>query len=178
MRSSLKEFGPIVGFVVFAVLLAVNALVTRRMLDTQTELGLWVIHTGEVEAALGQTQSQLGDAENSCLLTGNAKFLAPYQSAAAQMNGRIDALAVLTADNPVQHRNIAELRPLLRKKLDDMAQAVPLSGAGKTAAAKTAILSGQGTRALDPVRRIFAEMSAEEARSEDCVPPLIKGVNG
>ena len=167
MRSSLKEVGPIVGFVAFAVLLAVNALVTRRMLDTQTELGLWVIHTEEVEAALGQTQSLLGDVENSergYLLTGNAKFLVPYQSAVAQMDGRIDALAVLTADNPVQQRSIAELRPLLRKKLDDMAQAVSLSGAGNTAAAKAVVLSSQGTPAMDPVRRIFAEMSAEEAR--------------
>ena len=65
MRSSLKEFGPIVGFVAFAVLLAVTAFVTRRTLDAQTELGLWVIHTEEVETTLGQTQSLLSDAESS-----------------------------------------------------------------------------------------------------------------
>jgi CHASE3 domain sensor protein len=155
------------GFVAFAVLLAVNAFVTRRMLDTQTELGLWVIHTEGVETALGQTQSLLGDAEISerdYLLTGNAKFLAPYQSSSAQIDGRIDALTTLTADNPVQQRNIAELRPLLRKKLDDMAQAVALSGGGNAATAKAAVLSDQGTPVVDPVRRIFAEMSAEEAR--------------
>lgn len=167
MRSSLKEFGPIVGFVAFAVLLAVNALVTRRMLDTETELGLWVIHTEEVETALGQTQSLLSDAENSergYLLTGDAKFLTSYQSVTAQIDGRIDALAVQTADNPVQRRNIAELRPLLREKLGDMAQAVSLSGRGNTAAAKAAVRSGHGTPAMDPVRGIFAQMSAEEQR--------------
>ncbi|HEY2468279.1 MAG TPA: PAS domain S-box protein [Terracidiphilus sp.] len=167
MRSSLKEFGPTIGFVAFAVLLAVNALVTRRMLNTQTELGLWVIHTKEVEAALGQTKSLLGDAEISergYLLTGDETFLAAYQSAAAQIGGRIDALAVLTADNPVQQRNVAELRPILRKKVDDMAQAASLSRAGKTAAARAAILSVPGTPAMDPVRHLFAAMSAEEAR--------------
>lgn len=167
MRSSLKEFGLIVGFVAFAVLLAVNALVTGRMLDTQIKLGLSVIHTEEVESALSQTQLLLGDAENTergYLLTGDAKFLATYQSAAAQIDSRIDTLSELTADNPVQQKNIAELRPLLRKKLDDMAQAVSLSDARNTTAAKAAVLSGEGTPAMDPLRRIFAEMSAEEAR--------------
>jgi PAS domain S-box-containing protein len=167
MRSSPREFGLIAGFALLAMLLAVDALIMWQRLHTQIELGRWVIHTHQVRAELAQAESLLVDAETGqrgYLLTGDAKFLAPYQRATAELSGHIDSLAELTADNPVQRAHIARLRLLVGEKMDELAQTVSLYRAGNAAAAKAIVLSDQGLLTMDQARRIFSEMLAEEAR--------------
>src|SRR5580658_2380969 len=165
MRSSLKESGLVAGFVLLAMLLVANALVTWRRLDAQIQLGHWVIHTHDVRAELSQAETgllEIESAERGYLLTGDQSLLKPYQDAEAGIAKNLDTLERLTADNPVQQKHIAELRPLVRRESEDSArtisQYVPLRGTSAP------LLPEQNLRTIEEIRRIFSQMLAEEGR--------------
>ena len=161
MREPLRRFGIVAGFGIFAALLLLNALVTRRQVETQVASAKAVSHTQQVLFALEQTESLLDDAETGqrgYLYTGNPRYLAPYRAATAQINGRIDSLASLTADNPVQRQNIVLLRRLSREKLAELAQTIALYRAGNLAEARAIVLSDRGLQAMDSIRTLVESM--------------------
>jgi PAS domain S-box-containing protein len=164
MRSSLSEFGPIAGFVVLALLLAANALITWRRLEAQINLGQWVIHTHDVRAELSQAETELLEIENGergYLLTGDQKFMELYQRAEAGVAGHVDNLARLTADNPVQRNHIAELRMLVQEQKEDSAKILAQYAGG---AVKEPVLPEQDWKTTESIRQDFNAMLGEEAQ--------------
>ncbi len=167
MRPNLKQFGIVSGFILLGLLLLINALVTKNRIDVQAEDARWLLHSRLVLAELEQAESTLKDAETGqrgYLLTGDAKYLAPYQLATAEIGPRIDNLANLTADSPLQQQYIAELRDLTREKMDELAQTVSLYRSGNADQAKAIVLSDKGLLAMDRLRQAFAAMRLEETR--------------
>ena len=65
------------------------------------------------------------DAESSLrgyFLSGSEVYLGPLRTATSQIDEQFDELAVLVADSPTQRKNLAQLRTLVRRKLDNMNQ--------------------------------------------------------
>ncbi|YAF99179.1 MAG: CHASE3 domain-containing protein (plasmid) [Nodularia sp. CChRGM 3473] len=73
----------------------------------------WVDHTDQVIAQANYTQRLLVDMETGIrgyLLSGEPKFLEPYQQANPLINPAFNHLANLVADNPRQTQNLTQLR--------------------------------------------------------------------
>ncbi|MEH1874314.1 CHASE3 domain-containing protein [Nostoc sp.] len=82
--------------------------ITRLLLAMQ-----WVDHTDQVIAQANYTQRLLVDMETGIrgyLLSGEPKFLEPYQQASPLINPALNRLNNLVVDNPRQTQNLTQLR--------------------------------------------------------------------
>lgn len=164
MRPLYQRLSVWFGFLVFAVLLVVNAFVLRRAVDVQINNSRWIDHTDEVMIELGEIQSMLVDAETAqrgYLYTGEPRYLAPFATA-GQVNSHIDVLERLVADNPQQAQLIPSLRELARQKIDELSSTVALYQAGKSAEARATVLSDHGKRIMDQIRDLLRRMRERE----------------
>ena len=58
------------------------------------------------------------------LISDDAQFLEPYRAAAEGYVRKLDQLAELTADNPIQQKRIGELRPFLEARFSTLAESI------------------------------------------------------
>ena len=169
MLPTLKRFSITVGFSLLAGVLVFNGLITKHRLDVQFRDQESLAHAREVLFQLEQAESALKDAESGqrgYLFTGDGAYLAPYDRATQEIGPRIDSLATLTADNPIQQKRIADLRSLAQDKLNELAQTIALYRSGNVDQARALVLSGRGLLDMDRLRLVFAQMREEEIRVE------------
>ncbi len=165
MRAIYRRFSVISGFVILLLVLAVNALVTRREVGAQIEVHAWVVHTEQVVLELRQIELLLRNAETGqrgFLYTGDPKYLAPYNLAAGQVDSDIQKLAELTADNPREQARIVLLRQLALDKLNELAMTVSLYRSGQPDEAKKIVLSDAGLSMMGDIQALINEMVQEE----------------
>jgi len=165
MQTFLRRFSVIAGFALLVLLLAGNALITKRQLNVQISNQEWVLHTRHVLYELEQTESLLLEAETGqrgYLLTGKPEYLEPYNHAVAEIDGHIAALASLTADNPTEQANVEKLRMRAHQKLDELAETIGLYRAGNIEQAKAIVASDRGLVAMENVRQVISTMENEE----------------
>jgi CHASE3 domain sensor protein len=89
----------------------------------------WVQHTDEVLlqlAAIEATVIEAESAERGYLLTGDQRYRDPYDRAKAGLDGQLDGLAQLVADNPGQRQRVEELRPVIDARMAEFKQAIDL----------------------------------------------------
>jgi signal transduction histidine kinase len=132
-----------------------------RLVDNTTRLARTyaVLHT------LDQTASALSDAETGSrgyVITGDARYLTPYQKSRAEVASLIDELQRLTADNPRQQHRLLRLETLVVRKFGVMEQTVALRESGDHAGAVQLVRSGRGLAAMDSVRQLVHSIDAEE----------------
>src|SRR5687768_5006942 len=104
----------IAAFTVPLIVFCVVGAFAYRNAGTLEETTGSVAHTYQVLSALDAITSTLKDAETGqrgYLITGEDRYLEPYTAAVAAIDGRIQTVADLTADNPAQQERIARLRP-------------------------------------------------------------------
>ena len=165
MQIFQKRFGIIGGFVLLLILLAANAIVTRRQLDVQVENQYWVAHSRQVLFELSQTESLLKDAETGqrgYLYTGNTKYLVPYTIAITSVQSHLEALATLTGDNPRQRVHIQILRDLIHEKSDELTATISLYRSGQRDVARTIVLSDVGLTVMNGIQDQLNAMAQEE----------------
>jgi PAS domain S-box-containing protein len=169
MQTFHKRFSVITGFGLLVIVLAANAIITKRQLGVQGENQRWLSHTKQVLFELAQTESLLKDAETGqrgFLYTGDPKYLAPYNLAIGQVGPSIDEVAQLTADNPRQQARIPMLRNLAQSKMAELAQTIMLYRSGKPEEAKALVLSDAGLLTMNDIRKLMNEMGEEETSLE------------
>ena len=149
----------------FAVLLMLNAGLsfwnTRRLAVDQG----WVAHTHEVLALTGEVFSTLKDAETGqrgFLITGDDRFLAPYQAALDHVEGRLAKLRVLTADNLRQQARILDLERIAAARLALLKEGIVLRRRKGFAAAQAFLLEGKGLVEMDAARTLVAQIESDE----------------
>jgi len=165
MQTNHKRFSVIAGFVLLLILLAANALVTRRQVAVQVADQAWVVHTQQVLFELTQTELTVREAESGqrgFLYTGDPKYLSPYSRAIAEVGPNLDQLTRLTADNPERQKDLLELRTVADKKLAELAETVSLYRAGKMNDAKALVLTDEGRHYMGEIRRLVTKMEADE----------------
>ena len=169
MQTRFKRFSVIGGFAILLAILVADAYVTKRQLDQQIETGLWVTHTRQVQLQISEVESLLKDAETGqrgFLYTGDDQYLGPYNQAIAKVDSHINALAELTSDNPRQQSAVADLRGLVRTKLDELASTIALYRSGKQDDARKLVLSDAGLVTMDKIRAVIDVMQGEESSLE------------
>ncbi len=165
MQTFLKRFSIVAGFAVLVLLLIGNAFIIKRQLDVQLTNQHWVMHTRQVQYELLQTESLLLDAETGqrgYLLTGDLQYLAPYNRAVAEIDGRIATLGSLTSDNPVEQANVAQLRTYVHQKLDELQETIALYRAGNKNQSQSVVATDRGLVVMQNIRRIIDVMRHEE----------------
>ena len=149
------------GFLALAAL-AGNGLLFYRNTQTLVERDRLVTRTQTVLANLDRTLLLLTDAETGqrgYILTGQTRYLQPYQLAVRQIGPQLAGLQRATADNPVQQRRLPQLRSLVAAKLAELAQTVALRQQGHVARAQQIVLSGRGVELMDSSRALLATMT-------------------
>ena len=165
MRSILKRFGVISGFLIVLVLLAINTAILRHQLATQVANQEWFSRSRRVVQEIRNTDSLLKDAETGqrgYLYTGKADYLAPYHLAASQIDSHLKNLDAEIGNNPAQQAKAANLRLLVEEKLADLAQTISLFQSGDAEGAKALVMSDHGYLVMESIRSLVKQMEQEE----------------
>ncbi len=126
-----------------------------------------VSHTHRVLTELEATLSTLKDAETGqrgYLLTGEERYLEPYQSAIARVNAQVDGLQQLTADNNQQQQRIRDLKIAIDSKLAELEETIVLRREKNLEAALRLVKTDRGKQIMGDIRQQIAAMTAEETQ--------------
>ncbi len=146
-------------------MLALLMVVSYRAVMTYQEGERLVSHTWEVQTELALTRSNLADTETGqrgFLLTGNDRYLEPYQEASAQIPRHIERLRALTQDNPAQQQRLSALEAGTKEKLDELRETIATRRSQGLDAALRTVTSDRGKRAMDKIRSVMTEMEDAE----------------
>ncbi|RYZ71614.1 MAG: HAMP domain-containing protein [Proteobacteria bacterium] len=152
----------------FAIVALVGLAIFASSFRTTSELAgasSWVTHTYKVIAAYDEVRSLVKDAESSqrgYVITGEERFLEPYQAARTKMNDAIALVKKLTEDNPSQQKRLELLKAALDKKEEFMSQTIRARRDGGFNAARTAILTDVGRTAMEQIKTYISEGVEEE----------------
>jgi PAS domain S-box-containing protein len=151
------------GFAI--LLLALNVALTFHNTRQLNGDNYWVAHTHEVMTGLANVLSLAQDAETGergYVITGESRYLEPYNSAIIGVNKQVDEVQQLTSDNPHQQSRFPELRKHIAAKLSELAETVALRRNDGFEAAQKVVLTDRGKNEMDFVSRIVGEMLEHE----------------
>ena len=119
-----------------ALALALNARLTVLNVRRMTDASALVSHTHRVMEKVQAVQSSLQDAETGqrgFLITGEPRYLEPYESGVQAIHELLDDLVEMTRDNPEQQATLEAMRPLVLAKLDELERTVSFASASRAA---------------------------------------------
>ena len=146
------------------ILAAVGGLCARDLLAV-AEADRWQTHSYVVIEQLDRLLSALKDAETGqrgYLLTGEEKYLEPYQAALDEAQTNLANLKQLTLDNPRQQQRLALIEPLVQEKDAESKQAIELRRAQGLPAALAVVATDKGKALMDQIRQQVAAAQDEE----------------
>jgi PAS domain S-box-containing protein len=150
------------GLVALLVVAGVLTFQNTRLLNYDAEQ---VAHTHEVMTDLENLLSLAKDAETGqrgYLITGEPRYLEPFNTAIAGINKQVDDVERLTADNPQQQARIPELREHISAQLKELELTIALRKNGDFDAARQEVLTDRGKKEMDALRVIIREMLQHE----------------
>jgi methyl-accepting chemotaxis protein len=148
-----------------AALLAVGVVShdsTAKLIDSSE----WVTHSHQVVTGLDELLSALKDAETGqrgYVITGEARYLEPYQGAREVADEKLRQMRELTLDNPRHQQRITALEPLVASKFAELQETIDLRRTQGFAAAEKVVITDRGKSVMDSVRKLVGDMKAEEA---------------
>jgi methyl-accepting chemotaxis protein len=153
------------GFgVALAALMVVGAVSfnsTAKLIDSAE----WVGHTHEVLSELDSVLSAFKDAETGqrgYIITGEARYLEPYQGALEIVDQKLKHLRELTADNPIQQQRLTALEPLVNSKFAELQETIDLRRTRGFGPAEQVVVTDKGKNVMDSIRKVIGEMTEEE----------------
>src|SRR3546814_646937 len=99
--------------------------------------------------------------ERGYVLTGRDPYLTPYQDAAAAVQAEMGRLNALTAGNPQHQARLQALRPLVKAKLEELAEVIRVRREKGSEAAVELIESGEGRRTMSDIRTLLDRMEGQ-----------------
>lgn len=157
------------GGLVLAILVA-SAIELRREFGGAARLRAEVGRSYDTRSRIQSVFSLMQDAETGqrgFIITGDERFLEPYDRALREMDGALAELQRRLADDPAQSREVAALRTLVGRKRDTMERTVELRTDGDVGAAMAIVSSGEGKIAMDGIREVVERMIRQEAAALD-----------
>src|SRR5947209_7198525 len=148
------------GFGFTLAILVVFGFFSYRSTAKLIETNRIVAHTHEVLTDLEALLSLMKDAETGqrgYIITGEERYLEPYQAALVNLNQASKNLRRLVADNPDQQRRLDALEPFIAQKLDELKETIDLRKEKEKGfdAALRVIRTDRGKKAMDDARRII-----------------------
>jgi methyl-accepting chemotaxis protein len=152
----------------FGIALIALALVGAVSYDSTTKLiesAEWVRHTHEVLDGLDELLSEMKDAETGqrgYVLTGEPRYLEPYQGTREVVDEKLKHLRELTADNPIEQQRLVAIEPLIASKFAELQEVIDLRRAKGFGPAVQEVLTDKGKNTMDSIRQLAGEMREEE----------------
>jgi methyl-accepting chemotaxis protein len=153
------------GYALALVVLVVFGAVSYRNTTELIEAIQIRARTGEVLLNLEAMLSALQDAETGqrgYIITGEERYLEPYQTGTVLVNQTIQNLRRLTADNPNQQRRLDSVEPLIAGKIGELKETIDLRRGKGFDAAVQVIRTDKGKKVMDDIRKVVTEMVQEE----------------
>jgi signal transduction histidine kinase len=153
--------------IVAIIVVAVNAWFAFRSLKSIQESQAWVDHTWQVIDQVERIMGSAKDAETGFrgyLLSGEANYLDPYQTATRELPPELDRFQALTSDNPSQQKRIAQMRSVLDQRMSLLAHGIQVRRSGNRDMVQTLGMSGAGQVEMDRLRQIANEIETDERR--------------
>jgi PAS domain S-box-containing protein len=148
-----------------AAVLAGMGLLLQHDFKRTREADGWVVHTYRVINSAESLLSMMNDAElgeRDFLLTGDARYLAPYNSALAALPRGLEKLKDLTADNPGQQARMVAINRLTAQRLNELNRAIESRKLAKAGWTPAMTRSGQGEESMDELRSRLDAVINEE----------------
>jgi methyl-accepting chemotaxis protein len=153
------------GFGLALVMLTIVGAVSYDSTSKLIISAAWVQHTHEILNELGDLLSGMKDAETGqrgYVLTGEARYLEPYQGARDYVDQKLKYVRELTSDNPIQQQRLTAIEPLIASKFTELQETIDLRRTKGFAAAKQVVVTDRGESAMDSIRKLVGEMRDEE----------------
>lgn len=170
LPGSRTELWSAFGLGIVLIFFVISGMIAYRNVETLRANSQRIWRTHDVLMAMGELLSTMQDAETGqrgYLLTGNDKYLEPYQVAVADVATKVETLSALTRDNPVQRDNLVLLKRHIDTKLAELDQTVALRRNNNAQSALAIVGTDRGKVEMDAVRRQLRVMQTEENRLRD-----------
>jgi methyl-accepting chemotaxis protein len=164
MRWSIgKKIGSGFGLalVVLTIVGGVSYDSTAKLIDSAE----WVRHTHEVLNELDNVLSAFKDAETGqrgYIITGEARYLEPYQGARDTVDRKLKHLRELTSDNPSQQQRLTAVEPLVSSKFTELQETIDLRKEKGFGPAEQVVATDKGKNMMDSIRKVVGAMVEEE----------------
>jgi len=165
-RSNFEIWSSLALALVLAFFL-ISGIIAYRNIEVLRANNQLIMHTHKVLISIDELLSTIQDAETGqrgYLLTGNERYLEPYERAIAGVGAHVDELTALTKDNPAQQANLIPLRRHIAAKQDELKETIDLRRNLGAQAALSVVNSDKGKVAMDALRTQLEVMRQEEAR--------------
>ena len=162
------------GLAVFIVLLAligIGAELTRSF-ERNREMTAAVERSHQTRTQILRVFSLLQDAETGqrgYVITGERRFLQPYDNAERQLGDQFGRLNALYADQPAMRADMATLERLVARKQATMTAAITARRQQGREAGLSVVTAGAGKAAMDDIRVVVDRMVRTEAASLDAL---------
>src|ERR1043166_5613723 len=157
-----------IGLWLGLLLLALIGAASYRSMTHLIHTSEAVAHNHRVIENLQAVLSQLQNAESGqrgYVITGEEKYLAPYQTATVLVEKELKALRQLTAENREQLKMLRLLDPLVEKKLAFAKQAIAVRKESGFEVARELMATNQGNVLMEDIQKVIAEM--QDTENED-----------
>ncbi len=158
------------GFCVALVTTAIVGALQYRSVHAYITSDRGVADSTEILHQLEAAISDMVDAESTSRgygATGDEKFIAHLNVSISNVQEHLQALQVLSAENPRQMRDLRELASLIDRELQFVRTLMEARRDNGVAAATELLRQSEGTRLMGKIRARQAVMEAEEANGFD-----------
>jgi signal transduction histidine kinase len=149
------------------ILLGIGVLSFRSTLREEEDRG-WVTHTHLVVESLEQIRIDIMQAETGqrgYILTGDEKYLTPFEDSISKVQQDVEEFRQLTSDNPRQQEAIQQLEPMIVDRLAGLNQRLEIRKRSGLLAGAEAVASGDnGEELMEGIRGQISEMRHTEGQ--------------
>ncbi|HEY8565443.1 MAG TPA: CHASE3 domain-containing protein [Beijerinckiaceae bacterium] len=174
------SLGPIALGLAFLLLVG-SALALNLLLVSLTDSRSLVLRTTAILEDAAELQALVRTAETGqrgFVLTGERRYLAPYEQASLRVRDKLAELE-RTVRDPQQSVTLRLIRPLVEAKLDELAQTVALRQQEGFEAALTVVRTDVGQRLMEDIdAQLTALRDAEQRRLAERTADLERRASG
>ena len=155
------------AFAAAVILLFLSGVATYLTIVRLLESEKWVVHTHEVQAALGSVDSAVVTVGRACsgfVITGGADFLSSFEVALPKVSQALQNLRELTRDNPEQQKLCTRLEELTARRVDLFRESVELKMTAPQDQQGQADVSRRGLPLGSEITSTMQQMRDEEQR--------------
>ena len=155
----------IVAFGLAVLVLLAISVVSRGSAARLLATAGWVTHSHETVEKLETISHWVERAETAqrdFLILGEARYLAPYDSAIRTIDQTGGELRTLTIDNPNQQHRLYRLLALINARRDEINESIALRRQHGVRVSLPEVLTGAGAATANAIHDVISEMEREE----------------
>uniref|UniRef100_A0A832M4H0 Circadian input-output histidine kinase CikA n=1 Tax=Oscillatoriales cyanobacterium SpSt-402 TaxID=2282168 RepID=A0A832M4H0_9CYAN len=153
------------GFALGLAILTILGVVAYRATTTLITNSERESHSYRVLGYLNELEAELANAETGqrgYLITGQPRYLEPYDTALKAIDANYEALRQLTIDNVDIQTRLASLKPVIEARLARLREGIQLRNTGGFPAAQKFILTDSGRQLMQQLRTQIAQVRVQE----------------